>query len=256
MRRPLLLSLWPAGGRGPHSVALAARDGEVRRFSALGLPDLRVDGLDADAGGQLLTERVGVAIPLEVLSRLMEATRGNPLALVELPSLITPGQFSGREPLPSPLPMTNAVQRIFVQRVRRLPKHTQRLLLVAAADETCRLATVLAAAAELGVPAAALDPAERADLIAIQSGQPRSIIRWCGHRSTSRPATPSGAARTARSLRFSSKRLTSTGEHGTSRWRPYGRTSLWCSFLSRPPYARGVAEALKRPAWLWSGRQS
>jgi hypothetical protein len=136
----------------------AARDGEVRRFSALGLPDLRVDGLDAEAGGQLLAERVGVAIPLEVLSRLMEATGGNPLALVELPSLITPGQFSGREPLPWPLPMTDAVQRIFVQRVRRLPEHTQRLLLVAAADETCRLATVLAAAAELGVPAAALDP--------------------------------------------------------------------------------------------------
>ena len=53
----------------------------------------------------------------------------------------------------------------------RLPAHTQRLLLVAAADETCRLATVLAAASELGVPAAALDPAERAGLIAIQSGQ-------------------------------------------------------------------------------------
>jgi DNA-binding CsgD family transcriptional regulator len=153
------------------ALLFAARDGEVRRFSALGLPDLRVDGLDAEAGGQLLAERVGVAIPLEVLSRLMEATGGNPLALVELPSLITPGQFSGREPLPWPLPMTDTVQRIFVQRVRRLPEHTQRLLLVAAADETCRLATVLAAASELGVPAAALDPAERADLIAIQSGQ-------------------------------------------------------------------------------------
>ena len=153
------------------ALLVAARDGEVRRFSALGLPDLRVDGLDAEAGGQLLAERVGVAIPLEVLSRLMEATGGNPLALVELPSLITPGQFSGREPLPWPLPMTDAVQRIFVQRVRRLPEHTQRLLLVAAADETCRLATVLLAASELGVPAAALDPAERADLIAIQSGQ-------------------------------------------------------------------------------------
>jgi hypothetical protein len=109
------------------ALLFAARDGEVRRFSAVGLPDLRVDGLDAEAGGQLLAERVGVAIPLEVLSRLMEATGGNPLALVELPSLITPGQFSGREPLPWPLPMTDAVQRIFVQRVRRLPEHTQRL---------------------------------------------------------------------------------------------------------------------------------
>ena len=153
------------------ALLFAARDGEVRRFSAPGLPELHIDGLDAEAGGQLLAERVGVAIPPEVVSRLMEATGGNPLALVELPSLITPNQFSGREPLPWPLPMTDAVQRIFVQRVRRLPEPTQRLLLVAAADETSRLATVLAAAEELGVPAAALEPAERADLVEIQSGQ-------------------------------------------------------------------------------------
>jgi DNA-binding CsgD family transcriptional regulator len=153
------------------ALLFAARDGEVRRFSAPGLPELRVDGLDAGAGGQLLAERVGAPIPAEVLSRLMEATGGNPLALVELPSLITPGQLSGQEPLPWPLPITDAVQRIFVQRVRRLPEPTQRLLLVAAADETSRLATVLAAASELGVPAAALDPAEHADLLAIQSGQ-------------------------------------------------------------------------------------
>ena len=44
-------------------------------------------------------------------------------------------------------------------------------MLLAAADETSRLATVLAAAMELGVPAAALAPAERAELISIQSGQ-------------------------------------------------------------------------------------
>ncbi len=153
------------------ALLFAARDGDVRRFSAPGLPELHVDGLGAEAGGQLLAERVGVAIPPEVLNRLMEATGGNPLALVELPALITPGQFSGREPLPWPLPMTDAVQRIFVQRVRRLPEPTQWLLLVAAADETSRLATVLAAAAELGVLAAALDPAERAELVAVQSGQ-------------------------------------------------------------------------------------
>jgi DNA-binding CsgD family transcriptional regulator len=153
------------------ALLFAARDGDVRRFSKPGLAELHVNGLDAEAGGELLAERVGVPIPPEVLSRLLEATGGNPLALVELPSVITPGQFSGREPLPWPLPLTDAVQRIFVQRARRLPEHTQRLLLVAAADETSRLTMVLAAASELDVPAAALDPAERAELVEIQSGQ-------------------------------------------------------------------------------------
>ena len=153
------------------ALLFAARDGDVRQFSAPGLPELPVDGLAAEAGGQLLAERVGDPIPPEVLSRLLEATGGNPLALFELPSMITPGQFAGREPLPWPLPTTDAVQRIFLRQVRRLPEQTQRLLLVAAADETCRLATVLAAALLLGVPADALDSAEKADLVGIQSGQ-------------------------------------------------------------------------------------
>jgi predicted ATPase len=50
------------------ALLFAARDGEVRQFSAPGLPELQVDGLDAEAGGQLLAERVGVAIPPEVVS--------------------------------------------------------------------------------------------------------------------------------------------------------------------------------------------
>ena len=153
------------------AVLFAARDGDARQFFAPGLPELRVDGLEAEAAGELLAERVDVPIPPEVLSRLVEATGGNPLALVELPSMITPGQLSGREPLPWPLPMTDAVQRIFVRQVRRLSDHTQRLLLVASADETYRLATVLAAAAQLGVAAEALDSAEQADLVEIHSGQ-------------------------------------------------------------------------------------
>jgi hypothetical protein len=162
------------------ALLFAARDGDVQPFYAPGLPELHLDGLDAQAGGELLAELVDVPIPPEVASRLIEATGGNPLALVELPSLITPGQLAGREPLPWPLPTGHAVQCSFSERVRRLPEDTQRLLLAAAADETSRLATVLAAAIELGLPADALDPAERAELILIESGQlefPHPLLR-------------------------------------------------------------------------------
>jgi hypothetical protein len=152
------------------ALLFAARDGDIRPFYAPGLPELHVDGLDAEAGGKLLAERVGVPIPHEVSTRLIEATGGNPLALIELPSLIMPRQFSGQEPLPWPLPMTFVVQRTFMEQARHLPEDTQRLLLVAAADETSRLVTVLAAASELGVPDVALDPAERAELVEVKSG--------------------------------------------------------------------------------------
>jgi DNA-binding CsgD family transcriptional regulator len=155
----------------PIALVFAARDGDVRRFAAAGLPELCVNGLDAEAGAQLLAERVGGPVPLEVSTRLMAATDGNPLALVELPSLISPGQFAGREPLPWSLPMTDAVQRTFLQRVRQLPEETQRLLLVAAADDTSDVATLLAVTAELSIPAGAIDPAERTELVRIQSGR-------------------------------------------------------------------------------------
>ena len=76
------------------ALLFAARDGDVRRFSAPWTAGAARRRAGSEAGGQLLAERVGVAIPSEVLNRLMEATGGNPLALVELPALITPDQFS------------------------------------------------------------------------------------------------------------------------------------------------------------------
>jgi DNA-binding CsgD family transcriptional regulator len=155
---------------GRIAMLFAARDGDVRRFTATGLPELAIHGMDPVAAADLLTARAGIRVPPDVSSRLVHATGGNALALVELPALLTQAQLSGREPLPTPLPLTGAVERTFAQQVRRLPEHAQRLLLIAAADDTSRLATVVEAGGRLDIPAAALDPAERAELIQIGSG--------------------------------------------------------------------------------------
>ena len=50
----------------------------------------------------------------------MRQTGGNPLALVELPGSLTPAQLAGQEPLPADLPLTEGVQRVFLDRSRRL----------------------------------------------------------------------------------------------------------------------------------------
>ncbi|HEY5881038.1 MAG TPA: hypothetical protein VIU11_19155 [Nakamurella sp.] len=50
----------------------------------------------------------------------MVQTGGNPLALVELPGSLSPAQLAGREPLPVDLPLTEGVQRVFLDRSRRL----------------------------------------------------------------------------------------------------------------------------------------
>jgi DNA-binding CsgD family transcriptional regulator len=141
-----------------------AREREVRRFEASGLPELELGGLDSAAAAALLDRHADVPLSPEARERLVEGTGGNPLALLELPLALSEAQLGGGEPLLTPLPVSARLERAFLARVRGLPEETQTLLLVAAADDTGELATVLGAAAQLGVGAQALDAAEQAGL--------------------------------------------------------------------------------------------
>jgi DNA-binding CsgD family transcriptional regulator len=146
----------------------ATREGEARQFDAPALPELRLGVLDAEAARALLA---GVALPPEARERLVEAAGGNPLALLELPRALSEAQLTGSEPLLAPLPVSARVERAFLGRVRGLPEQTQTLLLVAAAEDSGELSTVLRAAAQLGVGSDALDAAERAGLVHVRGGR-------------------------------------------------------------------------------------
>jgi DNA-binding CsgD family transcriptional regulator/predicted ATPase len=152
-------------------ILFAAREGEDRRFEAPGLPELRIGGLDPTAAGRLIDLHAGVALSPEVRARLVAEAEGNPLALLELSSALTEAQLSGAEPVLAPIPVSARVEQAFLARVRRLPEETQTLLLVAAADDKGELATVLEAAAVLGVGAEALDAAEQAGLAHVRETQ-------------------------------------------------------------------------------------
>jgi DNA-binding CsgD family transcriptional regulator len=155
----------------PVALLLAARDEELRRLAPSEIPTLLVRGLPPEAAQELLRRRAGVSVPATVSARLVEATEGNPLALVELATVLTRDQLSGRAPLPHPLPLTDGVEHAFLNRVHRLPVDVQRMLLVAAADDTARIGVVLAAAARLDAPGSALDAAEAAELIRVGAGE-------------------------------------------------------------------------------------
>ena len=150
----------------PIVVLFAARDGEARRFVAPGLPELRLAGLDPVAAGALLAAQVGTLAP-QVRERLLAEAGGNPLALLELPGELSSEQLAGRHLLPHRLPLSARLGRVFLERVRQLPEATQRLLVVAAAEDTGQLATILAAASVLGVDREALGPAEQAGLVQV-----------------------------------------------------------------------------------------
>lgn len=149
----------------------AARDGDGDGgFPAAGLPELVLAGLDRDATRALLDERSAGPVDGAVVTRLLDWTEGNPLALIELPSLLTPDQLAGHTPLPVPLPATASVERIFAERAGLLSAAALTLLLVAAAEESGRLATILAAGRELGAGEATLVAVEHSGLVAARGG--------------------------------------------------------------------------------------
>jgi DNA-binding CsgD family transcriptional regulator len=153
----------------PVAMVFAARTGDAagQAFAPPGLPVLEVGGLDDTAARQLLDERGGDPLPGEVAQRLVRDTGGNPLALLELPTGLSPEQLHGDAPLPHQLALTAGVERAFLDRCRRLPEQVQTLLLVAAADSTGRVATVRQAAVALGVDGTAWQDAERSDLLTV-----------------------------------------------------------------------------------------
>src|SRR5262245_10141375 len=148
-------------------LVFAAREGEPHAFEGPDLESLQVTGLDSDSAAALLARGAGVEASPSVQARLLEQTRGNALALLELPSALTAGQLAGTEPLPEALPMTRQVEAVFLERVRRLPDDARRLLLVAAADDSEQVSVVTRAAARTGAGADALGAAEKAGLVSV-----------------------------------------------------------------------------------------
>jgi DNA-binding CsgD family transcriptional regulator len=144
-----------------------AREPDIRRFEARELPNLELGGLDPKSAASLIARAATDDLPPSVLDHLVEQSGGNALALVELPATLTAAQIAGNEPLPETLPLTRDLERLFLQRVRRLPEPTQRMLLLAAADDTGRVAPVIRAAEALGIHADALSAAEQAGLISV-----------------------------------------------------------------------------------------
>lgn len=153
----------------PVAMVFAARAeaASSETFAPEGLPVLEIRGLDDDAALQILATRGGEPMPGEIAARLVRETGGNPLALLELPTGLSPAQLHGEAPLPQQLTLTAGVERAFVDRCRGLPQQVQTLLLVVAADATGRVATVRQAAATLGVDATWWVEAERSGLLTV-----------------------------------------------------------------------------------------
>jgi DNA-binding CsgD family transcriptional regulator len=162
--------LFVARRLGAEGIAMlfAARETEDVHFEAPGLPAVELRPLHIRSAAELVTRHAGGAIAPPVQDVLVEQAGGNALALIELPVSLSQAQLAGEEPLPETLPLTRDVQRLFLERVGRLPEPTQLLLLVIAADDSGRLSAVMRAAETLGVSEDALAPAEQAGVVSVR----------------------------------------------------------------------------------------
>ena len=132
-----------------------------------GLPELVVEGLGGGDAHALLSVALRGPLDEGVRDRIAAETRGNPLALLELPRGLTPAELAGGFGLPEAPPLPGRIEESFRQRVERLPAETQRLLLLAAAEPVGDRRLLWRASALLGIGVGAAAPAEADGLLEI-----------------------------------------------------------------------------------------
>jgi DNA-binding CsgD family transcriptional regulator len=99
-----------------------------------GLPDIEVRGLSDGDANALLSSVVPSLLDEQVRGRIVSETRGNPLALLELPRGLTPAQLAGGLGLVAAGALADRIEESFARRLEGLSDDTRLLLLLAAAD--------------------------------------------------------------------------------------------------------------------------
>ena len=146
----------------PVGLVFAARE----RVTALAaLPELEIVGLRDDDARALMAKELTGPLDARVRDLIIAETRGNPLALLELPRGLTPAELAGGFGLPVARPVTGRIEDSFRRQLGALPADTRRLLQLAAADPCGDWALVWRAAGRLGIPVQAGGPAVEAALV-------------------------------------------------------------------------------------------
>ncbi|MET9315320.1 AAA family ATPase [Kribbella sp. NPDC003505] len=128
------------------------------------LPQLVLEPLDETAVDEFMESGLELVLDHRLRDAVIAAAGGNPLALVELSGenvLRGIGADSQR------LPLSARLERAFLRRVELLPDGAQRLLLLAASDDSGQIGLLLSAGEALGASVDDLAAAERAGLVRV-----------------------------------------------------------------------------------------
>src|SRR3954463_15264308 len=121
------------------------------------VPQLEVRGVHNGDARALLSSAVRFRLDERIRDRIIAETRGNPLALLELPRGLTATQLAGGFGLVGAQALTGRIEESFVRRLEALPQDSRSLLLVAAAEPLGDPLLLLAACERLGIAVSAVD---------------------------------------------------------------------------------------------------
>jgi len=93
---------------------------------------ITLTGLTTEASSRLLIRSVTTPVAPAVRDALVKLCDGNPLALIQVAEMLTPGQLDGAEPLPVPLPVGPRLGEVFEHGFAGLTHHAIRSLGIAA----------------------------------------------------------------------------------------------------------------------------
>jgi DNA-binding CsgD family transcriptional regulator len=134
------------------------------------LPGLELSGLPTGDAERLLDSAVRFKLDERVRGRIVAETRGNPLALLELPRRLSPTQLAGGFGLVGDRSLAGQMEEAFARRFKDLPEDAQRLLLIAAAEPIGDPQLLWRAAGRLGIGLASADDFAADGLLKIGEG--------------------------------------------------------------------------------------
>ena len=227
------------------AIVFAVREGSDDEGQLVGLPEMSLDGLpDGDARALLETVVPG-RLDEGIRDRIIAETRGNPLALLELPRGMSAAELAGGFGLPSAGDLGDHIEERYAARLGSLPESTQRLMLLAAADPVGDATLLWRAAQTLGIEREAAAAAANEHLLDIaarvrfrhplvrsavyqsaSAAERRAAHQRArgGDRSGGRSGSPRVASRPSgnRCRRVSRDRAGAVGGSGSGAWRAGG----------------------------------